>query len=241
VRVGSVVFAAVALLGTSRAAHAIVDLTGHWQLDISPPASTIEVDIVQNGTALTILQSDTPSYVGTIEPNTGVFVLNATSNSSCGIADVVTGVASSSDALTATIARVVSVGIPPLCGPATLAVTGTRLAANPPPASVLDHYKCYQGSDLKNPKFSKQLATTSDQLVANEDVQVGKIAYFCVPVDTNGEGINDASAHLVCYGVSAGKLDPGPRALVSTQFQMTQFEMKKPKLLCVPAATTLLQ
>src|SRR5262249_48922399 len=51
----------------------------------------------------------------------------------------------------------------------------------------LDHYKCYQGKDLKNPKFTQLVAvSTSDQLVT-ENVDVKKLKFVCTPVDKNGE------------------------------------------------------
>jgi hypothetical protein len=105
---------------------------------------------------------------------------------------------------------------------------------------IVDHYKCYQGTDLKDPKLNKVDAATADQ-VSVEQVTLLKIFYVCAPVDKNGEGINDPNTHLVCYGIKATRLsEPRPRALVSSQVQMTQFELKKPKLLCVPATKTLL-
>lgn len=106
--------------------------------------------------------------------------------------------------------------------------------------TVIDHYKCYQGSDLKNPKFNKQAVLTTDQLTTNDPMTVLNLKYICTPVDKNGEGIADPSAHLACYGVKARAFDVEPRALVSTQFQATQFQLKKPKLLCVPATKTIL-
>jgi cysteine-rich repeat protein len=104
---------------------------------------------------------------------------------------------------------------------------------------VLDHYKCYQGSDLGAPPFSKRTVSTSDQISA-EPVLAQRLKYVCTPVDKNGEGINDPAAHLACYQVKGARLDPRPRAQLSSQFQISQFELKKPQLLCVPATKTVL-
>jgi hypothetical protein len=41
--------------------------------------------------------------------------------------------------------------------------------------------------------------------------------------------------------VKGAKLEPRPMAEVSTQFQVSQFELKKQKLLCVPGTKTLLE
>ena len=65
----------------------------------------------------------------------------------------------------------------------------------------LDHYKCYQGKDLKNPKFIKTTAATSDQLVPNEIVTVQKVKFVCNPVSKNGSTINDPSARGAFVGL----------------------------------------
>lgn len=100
----------------------------------------------------------------------------------------------------------------------------------------LDHFKCYQGKDLKNPKFVKVTAiNTSDQLVANQLVDAKKLKYVCAAVDVNGAGIENPNAYLSCYQVIAPTLSPRPALEVSTQFQMSHFEAKKGKLICLPS------
>jgi hypothetical protein len=109
----------------------------------------------------------------------------------------------------------------------------------------LDHYKCYQGKDLKAPKFTKLkcsnggITTTSDQFT-NECVDVQKVKFVCNPVSKNGSTINDPGAHLICYQIKGANLSPRPHVQISTQFQISQFEIKKPKLLCVPGTKTIL-
>lgn len=105
---------------------------------------------------------------------------------------------------------------------------------------VMDHYKCYQGNDLKTPKFTKQLVTTTDQLTTADETLALKLQFVCAPVDKNGEGIENPATHLACYGVKASALSGAPRVLVSTQFQSTQFQLQKPKLLCLPTSKTLM-
>lgn len=109
----------------------------------------------------------------------------------------------------------------------------------------LDHYKCYQGKDLKNPKFIKLKCkdNTGPQTVdqfSNECVDVQKVKFVCNPVSKNGSTINDPDAHLICYQIKGAKFKPGPKVQVSTQFQVSQFEVRKAKLLCVPGTKTLL-
>ena len=103
----------------------------------------------------------------------------------------------------------------------------------------LDHYKCYQGKDLKNPKFNKVTVTTNDQ-ITGEPVEVKKLKFVCVPVDKNGEGINDPNAHLACYQVKTANLAPRPNVEVVTQFQTSHFQLKKGKLICLPATKTVI-
>jgi hypothetical protein len=102
----------------------------------------------------------------------------------------------------------------------------------------LDHYKCYQGRDLKNPKFIKQTVNTTDQ-INTEPVEAKKLKFVCTPVDKNGEGINNPNAHLACYQLKATTLSPRPSVEVSTQFQTSQFQLKKGKLLCLPATKSI--
>jgi hypothetical protein len=109
----------------------------------------------------------------------------------------------------------------------------------PPPSFELDHYKCYQGTDLKNPKLERVSSTLNDQ-ITTEVVLLQKLKYLCTPVDMNGENINDPTAHLTCYQVKGETLSPRPQVQLSSQFQASKFELKKPKLLCVPSTKTVL-
>jgi len=100
-------------------------------------------------------------------------------------------------------------------------------------------YKCYQGKDLKNPEFAKTLADTTDQLTT-EQVKVKKVRFVCLPVDAGGGTPPDSAGHLTCYQVKAAKLSPKPQVEVTTQFQTSRFELKKPQLLCAPSTLAIL-
>jgi len=108
----------------------------------------------------------------------------------------------------------------------------------------LDNYKCYQGKDLKNPKFTKVLGVNlKDQINGvptgpGESVDVQKVKYVCIPASIDGSTIQDDSAYLTCYQIKAPTLATRPKVEVSTQFQKSQFELKKGKLLCVPGSLT---
>jgi hypothetical protein len=105
---------------------------------------------------------------------------------------------------------------------------------------ALDHYKCYQGKDLKNPKFTKLTGVNTTDQITTEAVEVKKLKFVCVPVDKNGEGINNPNAHLACYQVKATNLTPRPSVEVVTQFQTSHFQLKKGKLICLPATKTVI-
>ncbi len=104
---------------------------------------------------------------------------------------------------------------------------------------VLDHYQCYDGADLKVPDFQRVSVDTNDQ-IGSEQVQARRLKYLCTPVDKNGESIHDPNAHLACDQATGANLSPRPHIQVSTQFQMSRFELKRSKLLCLPATKTLL-
>lgn len=106
-----------------------------------------------------------------------------------------------------------------------------------------DGYKCYQGKDLKMPKFQKLKCPagveTSDQFTT-ECVDVQKVKFVCVPVSVNGGTILDPSAYLTCYQIKGANLAPRPSVEMNSQFQTSQFELKKPKLICVPGTLSVL-
>lgn len=106
--------------------------------------------------------------------------------------------------------------------------------------TAVDHYRCYQGRDLKQPAFTMETVNTTDQITSNATVRARKLKYFCAATDTNGTGVNNPNLHLACYQVSGLLLSPRPGIEVSTQFQTSRFELNKPKLLCLPATMTVL-
>lgn len=107
----------------------------------------------------------------------------------------------------------------------------------------IDSYKCYQGKDLKNPKLTKLKCPagvqTSDQFTT-ECVDLQKVKFVCTPVSVDGSVLVDPSAHLICYQIKGAALAPRPNVEVNTQFQTSQFELKKPKLICVPGTKVIL-
>ena len=90
------------------------------------------------------------------------------------------------------------------------------------------------------PNVKIDAVETDDQIVNNQSVAVKKVKFICDAVDVNGGGIENPNAHLTCYLLKAPKLSPRPSLQVSTQFQVSQFQAKKGKLLCLPSTLDVL-
>ncbi len=58
----------------------------------------------------------------------------------------------------------------------------------------LDHFKCYKAKS----RFPNKVVELVDQF-GPATVIVQRPERLCNPVDKNGEGINDPTAHLTCY------------------------------------------
>ena len=97
-------------------------------------------------------------------------------------------------------------------------------------SATLDHFKCYKAKgDLVN-----VIVNLQDQFGLEPLVLVGHPKLFCNPVDKNGEGIKDPTAHLTCYKIVAGP-EPARDVVVANQFGEQTLEVKHPQLLCVPS------
>jgi hypothetical protein len=104
----------------------------------------------------------------------------------------------------------------------------------------LDHFKCWQVKDLKNPQFQKIQKpgiSLSDQF-GQQEVDVKKPFLVCNPADKAGSGINDPETHLCCYIIKGTKLEPPANVEIQDQWGTLQLEVKKPKYLCQPCLKT---
>jgi len=101
----------------------------------------------------------------------------------------------------------------------------------------LDHFLCYKVKE--ETKLGDLFVSLEDQFGSDPDVRVKKAKTICVPVDKNGEGINNPDLHLVCYKVKS-ELKPKKDVLVTNQFGEQILEVKKPDLLCVPSSKEIL-
>ncbi len=98
-------------------------------------------------------------------------------------------------------------------------------------STSLDHFKCYE---IEAPSLDQDV-TLEDQFGA-EDTKVRRLVSLCNPVDKNGEGINDPTAHLACYKID-GELGK-QEVFVENQFGAQTVTLAKPETLCVPSSKT---
>ena len=99
------------------------------------------------------------------------------------------------------------------------------------PAPRLDHFVCYKVRERSH--LEPGPVMLEDQFNSGS-AWVHKAKSLCVPVDKNGEGIEDADSHLTCY-----ELEPRESArvdvLVENQFGMQELRVRRSKTLCVPS------
>jgi len=107
------------------------------------------------------------------------------------------------------------------------------------PLGSLDHYKCYEASGSVVPGPVDLLDNFHDLQGASQTVQDLDPALFCNPVDKNGEGINDISAHLTCYSYTPAGLPPSGPVPIVNQFGEDTLNLTTPSKLCVPSTKQL--
>ena len=127
-----------------------------------------------------------------------------------------------------------------LCVPSSKSPSGE--VPGPPPTS-LDHFKCYKTKQV-GARFDPRQVVLADQF-NTERVNVVRPEAFCAPVDKDGSGINDPSAHLACYKIRDVRGDEFPkferrRIEATDQFWTHTLLLKKTRTLCVPSSKTVL-
>jgi hypothetical protein len=132
--------------------------------------------------------------------------------------------------------------LPPLtanaCNVARLVCNGVVIKEASDPCETGDSFKCYTAKlDPRGPRFSSREVTLQDQF-RTTNARVLRPYELCTPVDKNGEGIANESAHLMCYKI----IDGGPRGRrgsetvrVTDQFGTEQMITANSRVLCVPA------
>ena len=112
------------------------------------------------------------------------------------------------------------------------------------PIPGVDHFKCYKAKTAKGAaKFPKGVQVTlADQFgpEAGRTFDVKAPKHLCLPVDKDGEGIDDPSTLLVCYKAKPAKGQPKhlKRSGVTTfnQFGSEELDTVKEDELCVPSS-----
>ena len=105
----------------------------------------------------------------------------------------------------------------------------------------INHYKCYRARSLN--RFQPRQVTVQDQFETRTGTLI-KPMLFCNPVDKNGEGILNPSAHQTCYKFQAdGMTFQSPTINVLDQFGALDLRTiagtcRKADLLCVPSLKT---
>jgi hypothetical protein len=112
-----------------------------------------------------------------------------------------------------------------------------------PPPTGLDHFKCYKTKQLGT-RFDPRRVILTDQF-NQERVNVVRPEAFCTPVDKDGSGINDPTAHLTCYKIRDVRGDEFPKFRkrpieVGDQFGTHSLLVKKTRTLCLPSSKTVL-
>jgi hypothetical protein len=112
-----------------------------------------------------------------------------------------------------------------------------------PPPTGLDHFKCYKTKQIGT-RFDPRQVVLADQF-NTERVNVVRPEAFCTPVDKDGSGIDDPTAHLACYKIRDVRGDEFPKfrkrpVEVGDQFGTHSLLLKKTRALCLPSSKTVL-
>jgi uncharacterized membrane protein len=126
-----------------------------------------------------------------------------------------------------------------LCVPSTVEPVESGDTPGDPSDLELDHYLCY-AVRARSRGFDPIAVSLADSRQTAERL-LKKPRLLCNPVDKNGEGILDPTAHLTCYDVKPLRGRSARRRLnldllVNNQFGEEQrLTLKKPKTVCVPS------
>ena len=112
-----------------------------------------------------------------------------------------------------------------------------------PPPTGLDHFKCYKTRQLGT-RFDPRRVILTDQF-NEERVNVVRPEAFCTPVDKDGSGINNPTAHLTCYKIRDVRGDEFPKFRkrpieAGDQFGTHSLLLKKTRTLCLPSSKAVL-
>jgi hypothetical protein len=120
--------------------------------------------------------------------------------------------------------------------PDRLMVPSTKSHTDPAPPlgnTMLDHYKCYRVVRARTRVGGLAVVDQFGTL----SVDIKRPLRLCVAADKNGEGIQDPTAHLMCYQVKTRpqRTDFHGPIFTSNQFAAEEFSFTRPTELCVPS------
>ena len=119
-------------------------------------------------------------------------------------------------------------------GTATPTVSATPTAA----PAVVDHYKCYKAKTAPGSAAFVSREVTLTDAFESKTTEVLTTEEFCNPVDENGQGIDDVSAHLQCYTIRDAHGQPtfDSRAVdIENEFGEQHLMARRSHSLCVPS------
>lgn len=210
--------------------HLIHIVTGNPTLDHVDGADFLVNNCVPGTTSTSTTSSSTSSSSSSTSSTTSTSLAVTTStSSSTSTSSTVAPTTSSTSSTSTSSTTVVS----------TTSTTATTAPLNQC-EELLDHFKCYKlraGTPLSRPALE-----VSDQF-ETKDTQVLRALRFCNPVDKAGEGINDASAHLMCYqarDVTGQPRFTRKRVHIENQFGGQDLTVYKTEALCLPATKNLI-
>jgi hypothetical protein len=95
-----------------------------------------------------------------------------------------------------------------------------------------DHYKCYR-TWQRGHTFEQKDVTLEDQFTRTK-ATVKRPRHICNPVDKNGEGVSDPTAHMMCYKIKEPRFKRRD-VVIENQFGEQRLTVLGPHNLCVPA------
>jgi hypothetical protein len=101
------------------------------------------------------------------------------------------------------------------------------------PYSLSPNYQCYQGKDLKNPKFAPLQDVAVIDPFGASSIDVKKPFLVCAPA---GPG----SAHLCCHKMKGPELPAPANVATEDGFGTLQLQLRVPKLYCTACGATVL-
>ncbi|MEO6029535.1 MAG: hypothetical protein ABIR79_21940 [Candidatus Binatia bacterium] len=159
---------------------------------------------------------------------------------------VATGTATPTPAVTATPGVATSVPLATGTGTGTATSTATLIptvtpvpTAVPTPVAGVDHYQCYTANHAPGTRAPARRSTTLADGFESKRTTVVRTSEVCLPVDKNGRGIANGTAHLQCFTIRDAAGEPRFQSRVVTVDDdlgtARSLLLRKSERLCLPA------